>query len=78
MRLEANISLSTSEKLPNYKVELKNINSFKFLRKQLKQKLSVKLMRLTAARSWLKKLEAMTKKRKTTFSQRTKADSRRL
>src|SRR3989344_5354744 len=30
MRLEPNISLSTDDKLPKYKVEVKNINSFRF------------------------------------------------
>ncbi len=35
MRLEANISLSSDGKLPNYKVEVKNINSFRFFANSL-------------------------------------------
>lgn len=35
MRLEPSISLSSDGKLPNYRVELKNINSFRFARKAL-------------------------------------------
>ncbi|MCL4397557.1 Asp-tRNA(Asn)/Glu-tRNA(Gln) amidotransferase subunit GatB [Patescibacteria group bacterium] len=35
MRLEPSISMSPDGKLPNYRVELKNINSFRFARKAL-------------------------------------------
>lgn len=35
MRLEPSISLSYDGKIPNYRVELKNINSFKFVKKAL-------------------------------------------
>lgn len=35
MRIEPSVSLSSDGKLPNYRVELKNINSFRFARKAL-------------------------------------------
>lgn len=35
MRIEPSISLSADGKVPNYRVELKNINSFRFVRKAL-------------------------------------------
>jgi len=35
MRLEPNISISTDGKLPDYKVEVKNINSFRFVEKSI-------------------------------------------
>ena len=40
MRLEPSISLSEDGKIPNYRVELKNINSFKFVRKALEYEIA--------------------------------------
>lgn len=40
MRIEANVSVaSTPQELPDYKVEIKNINSFRFLEKAIEQEL---------------------------------------
>lgn len=40
MRIEPSISLSTDGKIPNYRVELKNINSFRFVRKALEYEIA--------------------------------------
>lgn len=40
MRIEPSISLSTDGKVPNYRVELKNINSFRFVRKALEYEIA--------------------------------------
>lgn len=77
MRLEPNISLRTAEmesknKLPGYKVEIKNINSFKFMKKAVKAEVKRQRKMLDEGKTPRQENRGYVESEKTTVSQRSK------
>lgn len=81
MRLEANISVAPLEQkteegdLPNYKVEVKNINSFRFAEKAIEYEMERQAEILDSGEVPVQETRGFDSNKNITFSQRTKEDA---
>lgn len=77
MRLEPNISLSLDlNVLPNYKVEVKNINSFRFVEKAIEFEIKRHTELLEKGETPIQETRGFDNVRMKTFSQRSKEDAK--
>ena len=72
LRLEANVSVTKDARVPDYKVELKNINSFKFLEKAIVSEIDRQIKLKSLGGKVVQETRGYDEDQRTTFSQRTK------
>ncbi len=75
MRLEANISLGDPDNLPDYKVEIKNVNSFRYVCNAIDYELKRQQKLLDRGEKLTQETRGWNQEKKETFSQRTKEES---
>lgn len=75
MRLEANLSLSEDGSLPDYKVELKNINSFKFMADAVNYEIKRQTEVLNSGETPTQETRGWDTNKQASFSQRTKENA---
>jgi len=75
MRLEANISMGDPGNLPDYKVEIKNVNSFRYVCNAIDYELKRQKKLLQREEKLTQETRGWNQEKKETFSQRTKEES---
>lgn len=75
MRCEINLSLSIDGKLPPFKIELKNINSFRFVKKAIDYEIKRQEKILRLGKIPVQETRGFDATRNKTFSQRTKEEA---
>lgn len=75
MRLEANVSVSKEGSIPDYKVEVKNINSFRFLEKAIEFELKRQMDILKQGKRVVQETRGWDESSATTKPQRTKEEA---
>ncbi len=76
MRLEPNISVSLNiNELPNYKVEVKNINSFRYVRNAIDFEVKRQIELLEKSEKPKQETRGYDEKKQTTYSQRSKEEA---